>query len=351
MIEFLEKAKSRPSELELGENVVVIGGGNTAMDVARAAKRIPGVENVRLVYRRNRRYMPAEEEELVFALEDGVEFMELLSPGKLHEGSLTCDVMALGAPDASGRRRPEPTGETVEVPATSVIVAVGEKVECGLFESAGVELTDRGIPAVSANLASNVEGVWVSGDARRGPATIVEAIADAAVVAASISGCDFNGQSAQNIDPEYGRALATRGDVAHDCGHCTPTRCLGCPTVCEACVEVCPNRANVAVRVPGMRQRQIVHVDGMCNECGNCAVFCPYSEGRPYKDKLTVFWGEEDFENSENEGFLEVDGGVKVRLDGQVAVFDPDDGDCGLPDGVRRTIQAVRRDYAYLLCR
>ncbi len=100
-----------------------------------------------------------------------------------------------------------------------------------------------------------------------------------------------------------------------------------------------------------MRQRQIVHVDGMCNECGNCAVFCPYSEGRPYKDKLTVFWGEEDFENSENEGFLEVDGGVKVRLDGQVAVFDPDDGDCGLPDGVRRTIQAVRRDYAYLLCR
>ena len=350
-LEFLAQAKESPETLDLGTDVVVIGGGNTAMDVARAAKRVPGVENVRLVYRRNRRYMPADEEELVFALEDGVEFMELLSPGALRDGVLSCDVMALGAPDASGRRRPEPTGDSVEVPATAVIVAVGEKVERGLFESAGVELTDRGIPSVSANLASNVEGVWVAGDARRGPATIVEAIADAAVVASSISGCDFNGQSAQNIDPEYGRALATRGNVCHDCGRCTPSRCLECPTVCEVCVEVCPNRANVAVRVPGMRQRQIVHVDGMCNECGNCAVFCPYSEGRPYKDKLTVFWSEEDFENSENEGFLEVDGGVKVRLDGQVAVLDPDDGACGLPDGVRRTIQAVRRDYAYLLCR
>ena len=82
--------------------------------------------------------------------------------------------------------------------------------------------------------------------------------------------------------------------------------------MCETCCEVCPNRANVAIRVPGMRERQIVHVDGMCNECGNCAVFCPYSEGRPYRDKLTLFWSKEDFDDSQNEGFLPVEGGMLV---------------------------------------
>lgn len=347
-LEFLAAVKADPSSVDLGTDVVVIGGGNTAMDVARAAKRVPGVENVRLVYRRNRRYMPAEEEELVLALDDGVEFMELLSPVSLANDKLVCDVMQLGAPDESGRRRPEATGETCEVPATAIIVAVGEKVEGALFEDAGIKLTRRGTPEVSGNLSCG-DGVWAVGDARRGPATIVEAIADAAMVASNIAGCAFNGQTPQDIDPEYGRALSTRGNVCQDCSSAVPSRCLECPTVCEACTEVCPNRANVAVRVPGMRQRQIVHVDGMCNECGNCAVFCPWSDGRPYKDKFTVFWSEEDFENSENEGFLPVDGGCKVRLDGQVAVFDPTDSNCGLPDPVRRIIRAVQEGYAFLL--
>ena len=99
-IDFLRDFKDDPAQCKLGSDVVVIGGGNTAMDVARAAKRVPGVEHVRLVYRRTRRYMPADEEELVMALEDGVEFMELLSPGDLANGTLTCEVMRLGAPDA-----------------------------------------------------------------------------------------------------------------------------------------------------------------------------------------------------------------------------------------------------------
>lgn len=119
--------------------------------------------------------------------------------------------------------------------------------------------------------------------------------------------------------------------------------------MCETCVEVCPNRANVAIRVPGMRQRQIVHVDGMCNECGNCAVFCPYRGGRPYKDKLTLFWSKPDFDNSTNEGFLPVDGGMLVRLDGSTKVYDVSDMDCGLPEAVRATILTVQNDYAYLM--
>ena len=79
--------------------------------------------------------------------------------------------------------------------------------------------------------------------------------------------------------------------------------------MCEVCADVCPNRANVAVAVPGMRQRQIVHVDGMCNECGNCAVFCPY-DSQPYRDKFTLFWSREDFDHSENPGFLPQGGGA-----------------------------------------
>ena len=118
--------------------------------------------------------------------------------------------------------------------------------------------------------------------------------------------------------------------------------------MCETCVEVCPNRANVAVRVPGMRQSQIVHVDGMCNECGNCAVFCPYSQGRPYKDKLTLFWSREDFDDSTNEGWLPTKDGALVRLGGTVATYDVEDAACGLPEDVRKIIVTVRDKYAYL---
>ena len=97
-LEFLSAFKDAPDALALGTYVVVVGGGNTAMDVARAAKRVAGVKHVRLVYRRTKRYMPADEEELAEALADGVEFFELLAPVTLADGVLTCDVMELGAP-------------------------------------------------------------------------------------------------------------------------------------------------------------------------------------------------------------------------------------------------------------
>ncbi len=151
------------------------------------------------------------------------------------------------------------------------------------------------------------------------------------------------------MNPDYQKPLAKRGDVCTDCASYEDSRCLGCATVCETCTEVCPNRANVAVWVPGMRQRQIIHVDGMCNECGNCATFCPYGS-RPYQDKFTLFWSADDFENSRNEGFLRLeDGRTRVRLGGQVADYDVSDAACGLYDPLRRLICAVYENYAYLL--
>ena len=347
VLEFLEAAK-KGEKLELGEDVVVIGAGNTAMDAARVAKRLAGVKNVRLVYRRTKKQMPADEEELDLALADGVEFCELLAPKALNGAVLTCDVMELGEPDASGRRSPFATGETVELSATTVICAVGEGIDASLYDAAGVEHDRRGRLAATS---TGIEGVWAAGDCRRGPATVVEAIADAAEVARAIAGVDFNKYA--DCNEQTGRedtCYERKGSLCRDKRNCTKTRCLGCGSVCEVCCDVCPNRANVAIKVPGLAKHQVVHIDGMCNECGNCAVFCPYQEGRPYKDKLTLFWSEQDMENSENEGFLAVDEDrFKVRVAGTVRTVSVDAVNTGLPEAVRLTIRAVRDNYSYLL--
>ena len=348
-LDFLQAVKAQPGFFDLGTDVVVIGGGNTAMDVARAAKRQPGVERVRLVYRRDRRNMPADEEELVMAIEDGVKFMELLSPIGVEDGKLKCEINVLGEPDASGRRSPVGTGEFCEVPASAVICAVGERVMTGLYEGAGAELTDKGIPVVDENLMTTVPGLYAAGDCRRGPATVVKAIADAQVIAAAITGAKFDAYESANSAGDMAKLLKRKGNLADPPEHNADGRCLGCATVCEVCTDVCPNRANVAIDVPGFDKPQILHVDGMCNECGNCAVFCPYS-GRPYKDKFTLFWSEDDFKDSENNGFLPLEGSkVCVRLFGNVSEHDIADPACTLPEGVLAFIKAVKENYSYLI--
>ena len=345
---FLEAFKKNPASIPAAQNVIVLGGGNTAMDTARAARRLPGHPAVRLVYRRTRRYMPADEEELREALEDGVEFMELLAPERLQDGQLTCRVMKLGAPDASGRRSPEDTGETRDIPADLVIAAVGERIDPTLFEAAGCAMDAKGRPVTDAGMQTTVAGVYAIGDARRGPATVVESIADAQAAAAAISGIRFDGREAENCAGSEDLYLYKKGQLAEDAPAVPDWRCLGCPTVCEVCADVCPNRANAVIHVPGKCQAQILHIDGMCNECGNCAVFCPYS-GKPYRDKFTLFWSEEDFENSENEGFL-VTGKdrVKIRMDGQTLAAGTEELDSISADAAA-VIRTVIREYPHLI--
>ena len=350
VLDFLAAAKSGLDLSTLGTDVVIVGAGNTAMDAARVAKRLPGVQNVRIVYRRTKRYMPADEEELAEALSEGVELCELLAPKGVADGVLTCDVMELGEPDESGRRSPVATGKTLEVPATAVICAVGEKIEAGIYEAAGVQTDRRGRPA---GCETGVEGVWAAGDSRRGPARFVDAIADAQEVARKMCGVDFSKYTAANVRAGHeSDCYERKGDLRLGCAGCQKSSgCLGCATVCEACCDVCPNRANVSITVPGLAQHQVVHVDGMCNECGNCAVFCPWS-GRPFKDKLTLFWSAEDMGNSTNQGFLaQPDGSFLVRLASGIGAYDVDDASCGLPEEVRLTIKAVRDSYAYLLAK
>jgi putative selenate reductase len=124
-------------------------------------------------------------------------------------------------------------------------------------------------------------------------------------------------------------------------------RCLGCNTICEICADVCPNRANVMVEDKN-GVHQIVHIDRMCNECGNCAVFCPHA-GKPYRDKFTVFSSEEDFNDSDNAGFVKTDADkFKLRLEDKSTV-DYRRGAAGIPQQYAGMIELIVNKYPYLL--
>ena len=337
VIGWLEERKAGKGG-ELG-HVVVVGGGNTAMDAARVAKR-EGAKSSTLVYRRTKKYMPADAEELELAIEDGVEFLELVAPVAQKEGKLLCNKMELGAPDASGRRSPVPTGETVEIPCDLVISAVGEQVDDALFAANGIELNAKKRPAFQTNL----ENVYAAGDATRGPATVVEGIADAARFAEIVIGKAHTYDIPAEAYPSEKEAVAKKGILAM-AGSCEGDRCLDCNTVCQNCADVCPNRANVVIRLADGRT-QILHVDKMCNECGNCTAFCPYAS-QPCKDKFTIFQTEKDMEDSKNFGFCFLpDGKVRVRL-AQTADYDlsaPND----LPKDIEVLICTVKEKYSYL---
>ena len=349
-LEFLAEFKQTDGKVSLGKHVVVIGGGNTAMDTARAAKRNAGVEHVYLIYRRTRRYMPADEEELVMTLEDGVEFKELLSPVKLENGQLFCKVMQLSDYDVSGRRGVTETGETVWVPADTVIAAVGEKVPTDWYQANGLAVSEKGRLYVDEKtLKTSDDNVYAAGDGLYGPATVVEAIRDGRKVAEAIAGEVL----ARDFDKlaEEEKVYAKRGVLKEEQKETKEAgRCLGCSTICENCVEVCPNRANIAIQVPGMEKHQIIHVDYLCNECGNCKSFCPYSSA-PYLDKFTLFETEADMENSKNQGFAVLDQETrrcKVRFFGKTFIWEPEKP-AALPDGLGRMIETVCRDYSYLI--
>ena len=341
-IGFLEQLKRAPQSVKPGKNVVVIGGGNTAMDAARAAKRVAGVENVSIVYRRTKRYMPADAEELELALKDGVEFCELLAPTALRDGLLVCGQMELGAPDSSGRRSPVSTGKNITISADTVISAIGNPADRDIIGCA------EGSTFVHISTAEKQPRVFVIGDAEDGPATVAEAIADALKCAAAITGDDKEKYSGLNINPDVKTAESKKGILyKNNASVCEPERCLECATLCECCVDVCPNRANVAVQADS--RTQIIHIDSMCNECGNCEVFCPYSSA-PYRDKFTLFACEEDFSDSENPGFLALgDGAFRIRLDGKAATYR---GGAGLPPDIWRLIASVMNEEAMkcLLC-
>ncbi|TGE34558.1 putative selenate reductase subunit YgfK [Desulfosporosinus sp. Sb-LF] len=333
-IPFLETYNTNRDSLKLGKNVAVVGGGNSAMDAARAALRVKGVENVYIIYRRTKEYMPADKEELHFATEDGVIFKELLAPISLTEGVLKCQTMELGQPDASGRRSPKAKeGAFEELTIDTVLAAIGELVDYDLLKDNGIKLEGKGKIIVNdKTLETSVENVFVGGDALAGPWTVVGAIKHGTQVAKAIlakEAFELNQEFASRISFEKEKQLLEitekKAVMKAVCDNEEEAgRCLECNKVCDICAEVCPNRANLMIPVkgPGLtNQNQILHVDGMCNECGNCATFCPYSS-EPYKAKLTLFWSEKEFQESANSGFVLLSDGAepefKLRLNEEI---------------------------------
>lgn len=157
----------------LGEHVVVVGGGNTAIDVARVSRRM-GAQVVQL-YRRTQAEMTASAEEIADAMDEGVSIEFLRSPVRIDHCEVTCVQMALGPADESGRRRPLPVpASEYTIPASTVIVAIGQQVEIATTRLAREK---SGTVAVNAEtLATSVEGIFAAGDAVLGPASIIEAI-------------------------------------------------------------------------------------------------------------------------------------------------------------------------------
>ncbi len=372
-LDFLDRVR-RGERVELGHRVLVIGGGNSAMDAARTAKRLTGGSGkVTIVYRRTRAEMPANEEEIAEALIEGVILEELASPTRiiLREGrvaGLECVRNRLGEPGPDGRRRPVPIARSeFQLEADSIIVAIGQRPEVSFLDGSAVTIREDGTIAVSSETGlAGEKRIYAGGDAVRGPATIVEACADGRRAAEAICrelrvpferpSVRLPGLSEEEI--VLAKRVRARKALQSEPGMLPPERrgsfdlveatlteeeaqaeagrCLQCSTLCDKCVEVCPNRANysfsvspltLSVPVVSCRQgrlavtgeeplqlrqtRQIIHIDDFCNDCGDCETFCVH-QGRPYQDKPRLFLREEDFElEKDNAFYVEREAGGK----------------------------------------
>jgi heterodisulfide reductase subunit A len=191
-IQFLRAVNSGEA-MATGKNVVIVGGGNTAIDCARTAKRLGG-ENVKLIYRRTRNEMPAADEEIEALIHEGIEIQFLTTPtrfytenGKLEK--MECIRMELGEPDASGRRRPVPIEKSeFTLPIDTVITALGQVTETSFVEGAGVALSKNGTINIDPETGqTSIEGVFAGGDVSTGPAYVVDAIAAGQKAARSIT--------------------------------------------------------------------------------------------------------------------------------------------------------------------
>lgn len=347
-----------------GKNIVVLGGGNVAMDVARTLKRLTGTGgNVSLVYRRTQQEMPAEAEELAEAREEGIDWIELANPAKVisKNGILKAvqfQKMKIKGTDPSGRPKPTPDGDNVFMMNCDMLVpAFGQEVEPEFRK-----LLEQEKGSTKKN-----QKVFVGGDAKRGASTLINAIADGKKVARKILQQEeinekpvFRNQSEKQVtlpELQHLKARVKKGIPIRkqapaerlDFGLVIPVmeeaearqeadRCMYCDELCNICVDVCPNRANhgyqvkpFTMQIPAAKKdngktetytsgtfkleqaNQVLNIKDFCNECGNCETFCP-SNGAPFRDKPIVHLSEESF-NSSEKGLCYKDGILMMKTD------------------------------------
>ncbi|TVR42423.1 MAG: FAD-binding protein [Bacteroidia bacterium] len=339
-LDFLFRVRAG-EQVTIGNRVVVIGGGNTAMDAARTAYRLVGEKGkVTIVYRRTFHEMPADQGEIRAALEEGVEFMELCGPEEVITAdgrvkALRCSRMELKEADESGRRRPvKISGSTFEIPCDSLIPAVGQVVDTGFMDN-------KDLATREGSYLTRIGNVFTGGDAMRGASTAINAIGDGRKAAAEVihaagltekllqTHTQKAHDPAEIMQQRSKRVFAPRIEelplndrknfklVQTPLGQtdivAEASRCLHCDELCNTCVTVCPNLANYPYHIEKFRfpiqkiQRskdgspeiknngifsveqgvQIMNIADFCNECGNCMTFCPTADA-PYlvKPKL-----------------------------------------------------------------
>ncbi len=345
---YLEEMKDNDCQKDLGKTVMIVGGGDVSMDCARTASRAPGVEKVVLIYRRDQYVMPATPEERRLALADDVEIMFLTAP-VTYDGKTV-----LLQKNKLENNRPVPTGETFTMEFDTVINAIGTKIETKHYVKNGIELNEWGYPIVSKSNETNVQNVYLAGDGKAGAATVVKAIADGKIITINILTKLGLSNDFVRVEVPQDRVLVEfkKGILsARRFDNTDGARCLTCDQVCDLCEDVCPNRANISITVDSDlfgQDTQIIHIDGMCNECGNCGIFCPHA-GVPYKDKVTLFWTEEDFIDSENKGFVRLSKNTfKFRTE-DGSIVDHKVGDTNISAEMKVMMDTVVNNYSYLM--
>jgi len=377
-LDFLDQVRAGTPP-DLGRRVLIIGGGNSAMDAARSARRLVPDGDVSIVYRRTRAQMPADPAEVRDCLEEGIHLRDLLAPARVVAGEgrvagLACTLMKLGARDASGRPRPEPVdGPEVFLEADTVIPAISQEPVLDFLGALDVARRKDGTLAVDPRTrATSLPGLYAGGDAVHGPASVIQAVADgraAAEAIARLHGVQPEGEpllakdltpaaalarKAQSLAPQLVPVLPlaeregfqeVNGTFGTAAALQEAARCLDCDEVCSLCVTVCPNRANLAYAtgpVPMVWPRlvardghlvaagtqdltlaqtvQTLNLADFCNGCGNCDTFCP-AAGAPYRDKPRFWLSPEGFDTAEGDAFHaeRAPGGflLRARLGGQ----------------------------------
>jgi len=358
-LEFLYQAREGKNQ-SLGKNVAIIGGGNTAMDAARTAFRLVGKDGtVTIIYRRTIKEMPADKGEVQAVLDEGITILELMSPKRIvtknnQAVGIECMMMTLKDTDNSGRPKPVEISKTEFVLAFDTIIpAVGQEL--------AIDFVDHELLKTNAgSYQTQIENVFIGGDALRGASTAINAIGDGRKAAVEIMRkTNFTGKEyfiikEKQIDIQQLKIrkatrqfaikpLETPADMRRNFNLITATlkndeavkeasRCLQCDVICNVCVSVCPNHANfgyeihdiptkvIKVKVKGGKVKtsesdifavsqkyQVLNIADWCNQCGNCDTFCP-SAGSPYKDKPRLYMNNESFKKSPD-GFLLQDEG------------------------------------------
>jgi len=265
-IEFLDQAR-RNSIRVSGEDVIVVGGGNTAVDAARSALRL-GAASVRIVYRRTRQEMPAIPEEVDDAIDEGIAIDFLCSPlrisGRAGKRSLTCERMQLGAPDDSGRRRPVTVpGSEFELPCDRVILAIGQAADLSLLPP------DATLSPTQPVTCDGSAPVYPAGDLLTNEGTVTAAIGCGRDMALRLHE-HFSGETLyREPPPEDDVVRADRIRLQHFDRH---------PPHAEKVLELAARNDSfneVRQGLDGIEEARRCLSCGVCNSCDRCVTYCP----------------------------------------------------------------------------